>query len=230
MLIAACPNRFNNGVAPIVFPRDGEQAALFAFDGSGSWGSGAETTAWFREWIAATVRDSDDLTPEAVNETLVAAIRELPSDLTDCDFGWTFSLAVILCRQDTVHVAASGSFAAIALNSRGIERLVVPTRLVDELVAHGTISAEEAETHRYRRIICSPCFGADNLPRLIWSQPISWAPGDRIALGDAALPRFLETRDFRLDPNNPIQLRDAVERYGGSSTSTAIVGFPACSG
>lgn len=218
--ISVCRNRYSNGVEPLVVETQ-TGCVVYAFDGSGSWGTGGEAAAWFREWIATKSRISPQ-SVDAVTDLLSAAIRELPPEIVDCDgFGWAFSLAVIICRDGTVQVGSSGSVAALAVRSESIDRLFAPSRLVDELVKCGTISADEVENHKYRSVISSRFFGADDSPELQWCQPIPLCDGDRIVVGHAATPRFLETHAFRF--TSATELRDAIENYGGSSTATVIV-------
>jgi hypothetical protein len=218
-LISVSANRFSGAVEPLVVnTRHGQ--VVYALDGSGSWGTGVEAAAWFREWIASNSKVFEP-SPQSVTEALVTAIQSLPDDITDCEFHWSFSLAVAICGSDTVQIGSSGSLAAIALCPNELKHLFVPTRLIEELVSHGTISADEAQSHKYARIISSPFFGADNGAELQWSDPIPWCDDDRVVLGDAALPRFLEAHEFTF--RTAIELRDAIEGFGGSSTSTVIV-------
>ena len=218
-MILVCANRFASGVEPLVVNRAGV-CIVYAFDGSGSWGAGAEAAAWFRNWIAKE-SDGASTSPETIMELLAAGIRALPSEITGCDFHWEFSLAVAICRTDTVQVGASGSIAALAIRSKGFDRLFVPKRLVDELVTHGTILPAEGKNHQYRRIFCGPFIGADNNPELHWCAPISLFDGDRLVLADAALPHLLEKYDFTF--GNAVELRDAIEKYGVSTTPTVIL-------
>jgi len=225
-LISLCSSRFPTGVEPLVvqFPSG---CIVYALDGSGSWGTGAEASAWFRNWIA---EESDDsiTSPQKVTELLAAGIRAIPHEITECDFHWAFSVAVAICQSKCVQVGASGSIAAIGIRLNGFERLFVPNMLVDELISRGSISRNDAHFQKYRRICCGPFFGFDNNHELNWSAPFQLCDGDRVVLGDAVLPDFLDNRKFTF--TTAVETRDAIENYGGSSTPTVIVDHPVTGG
>lgn len=234
-MIATCKSRYSDSVEPLVVPKPNGQVAVYCFDGSGAWGNGNEAAAWFREWVALRSGESDEISPSAINGLLRAGIRVIPSSVTDCEYHWAFSLSVVICSPQEVYVGGSGSFAVVALRGLEMERLRAPMRLVDELVARGEISPDQAKTHRFRRVICRHAvgvgaFGMNDEVDLAWSQPSKWADGDRIVIGDAALPKYLEKVDFELQTSIASEIRDAVEAYGGSSAPTAVIGFPETSG
>jgi len=221
-LISTCPNRFAQGVDALVI-KTGGGYLVYVLDGTGSWGAGVEAAAWFRWWISSE-SSSSVYSPAAVMKLLAAGLRVLPRDLSDDGFHWSFSLAVAICGSNSIQIGASGSIAAVAMSAAGIDRLFAPRRLVDDLVTQGTIALDEAETHKYRRIICGPFFGQDNTAELEWSREVAWSDCNRVVLGDAALPRFLDTHEFVFE--TAIQLRDAVELFGGASMPTVILTPP----
>lgn len=229
-MIAACSHRFPAAVDPLVIRKPNGQVIAFVMDGCGSWGAGDEAAAWFREWIAERECDSDEATPETITASLHSAIKALPTAIRDCDFHWSFSLTVAICRIDSIVIGGAGSVAAVAIRPSGIDRLFVPVRLVDELLARGTISRDEVKNHKYGKVICSPFFGVDDKPELNWSSEVFCAPGDRVILADVAVFSLLEADASFADTTDPVTLRDAIESYGGSSSGTAILQFPINSG
>lgn len=222
-MISACPNRYTDCVEPLVYSRSDGQEALFLFEGSGSWGAGAKAAAWFREHIADRHEASTVFTPDSITETLTYLIHRLPKQFSEDDFGWQFSLAVAIVGHNKVYVSAAGSFSAVVTHARTntVEHLVKPIRLVDELVLRGNIPASEAKTHPLRHIVCGPFFGMERVVPLIWTEHSLLRSGDRIVLGDPALPSFFDTVPF--DPLEVKMLRDEIERFGGRSSPTAIV-------
>jgi len=222
-VITACSNRYPNGVEPLVYSKPSGPEALFLFDGSGSWGSGAEAAAWFREQIAGKFRNPDEISPNSVNQTLTDLIPTLPKQIAEED--WSFSLAVVIIERTAIHVGALGSISVLALRGNSLMRLYSPVRLVDELVSSGRITVAEAETHQFRRMISSTFFGAEGAC-LNWSE--ASLLDDKIILGDAALPRFLELQAVPFNFDDVNELRDDVERYGGTSSPTGIIDVGFC--
>lgn len=222
-MIFSCSSRFPGAIEPLVYSQPDGSESVFLFDGNGSWGSGVEAAGWFREQLADLIHEPDGITPTSIEGTLNELLEILPEHFVNDAFGWQFSLAIVVVEQSTVHVAATGSFAALALCGNVVQRLVAPMRLVEGLVSKGIISKAKAETnHRYRRLITAHQFGT-NGAQLKWCGPTIMESGDRIVLGDAELPHLLESQKIAFDTLDVIQLRDEIEKCGGCSSPTALI-------
>lgn len=139
-------------------------------------------------------------------------------------------MAVAICDRTTVHVGAIGAFSAVAIRTQVVQRLVTPIRLIDEFVSRGVVPAAEAANHRYRHWIVGPYFGMEGGKQLNWVESTGLGPGDRIVLGGTALPHFLDKQKIPINTWDAEQLRDEVERCGGSTSPTGIVTIGAGTG
>ncbi|WP_437828058.1 hypothetical protein [Sorangium sp. So ce1153] len=223
-MIDVCAGRYKSSTPPLVrCSSDDRSQIVVLFDGSGSWGTGAEAAAWCRESLAANLAVGPDFTHTEFTQALEAAAATL-SDVTRAnEWGWSFSVAAIVIRDSVVYGLAAGGFS-IGLLREGapMRRLFAPDRLVDELVRTGQLSHGDAKTSTYRRILLSPCFG-DKPDALRTRAQEALQPGDRVILGDPDLLDLLAT----LPPDAPvpraIELRDRVEQLGGQSCPTAVL-------
>lgn len=219
-LIDAVSSRHYGSTEPLLLHPKNEQSALLMFDGSGSWGTGVEAASWFRDWPAM---NGNCESREAVNASLRCGIDHLPLTITDDDFHWSFSIVVAIVQNGTVQIGASGGFAAVMHSNSSIKPLFTPARFIDELVAHGHVSESDAEGHKYANILCGPFFGVDDQVNLTWSGPRQLYSDSQVLIGGPALQRYLTANVTSLSQIDPQSLHDAVDRYAGVSTPTAII-------
>ena len=225
-MIVACPSRYVGSAEPLILQNQHGQTILFISDGSGSWGNGVEAAAWFREWFALN-QNAERVTPATVTSTLQAGIRELPQSISNDAYGWSFSIVIVIIDENMIQVGCCGGLAVTAVSDESVCPLFMPARLIDELVARGDVLESEAEKYKFSRLIGGPFFGPDCLngvEELHWVAPIVRSSYALVAVGDPALPRYLDTfsrHDLLL--TDPIALRDAVEVFGKGSAPTAII-------
>lgn len=224
-MITACSSRFERDCPPLMWCASAAHAGVVLLDGVASWGSGAEAAAWTRERLAREFADAPPAGPRELSDALAVAIAAMPHSIASDDWGWSFSAAALLIADGRLHAATLGRHAIVMVRSRGTIVLATPARLVDDLVASGQIAAADAERHELSGILKGPFLG-EACADLPWAAPIAVDEGDRVLVGDAALPRLLELHGLELR-TDPIQLRDAVEHGGGRSSSTAIIAFEA---
>src|SRR5262249_5371346 len=149
----SCGSRFERGCAPLLWSGSDASEAVLLLDGVGSWGAGAEAAAWFRARLAAFVAGRRELTTSAISDALSGFVSELPPEIRDADFGWSFSFGAALLVGSKIHVATRGGLSVVLLRGDAIHTVHKPARLIDDLVALGHIRADEAEQHDLRRVL-----------------------------------------------------------------------------
>jgi hypothetical protein len=195
-------------------------------DGSGSWGSGVEAAAWFRDWLAERHHDAELVTPETVAATLRAGIRELPPAISNDLYHWSFSVIAVIADEFMIQLGACGGLAAVAVSGLRVEPLITPTRAIDELIAQGHVTPVDAERHKFANLLSGPFFGVDGSDQMRWISPVAKADYSLIAIGESSMPRYLSTRGQTQFPSDPIVLRDSVEAFSGRCAPTAIITLP----
>lgn len=195
-------------------------------DGSGSWGTGVEAAAWFRHWLANSLKGGDTITTTTITEILQAGIERLPLHIKNDDFHWTFSVVAMIADKATIQLGTCGGFAVSTLSPSQVVSLFAPIRLIDQLVQQGVVREAEAESHKWGRIICGPFFGVGNQDDLIWIHPIATARQTQILIGESGLHRYLQAQPCPKWQTDPLALRDAVEKFSGRSAPTAILSIP----
>lgn len=225
-LISACTSRYAGTADPLIIETP-SQTVLFMTDGSGSWGSGVEVAAWFRDWLAYAHKGADTVTATTIAKALQAGIEQLPSHIKNDDFGWwSFSIVAMIVDKTTIQIGACGAFAASTISPSQVVPLFAPARLIDQLVEQGVIRESEAESHKWSRIISGPFFGADNHIDLIWIHPIATTRQTQILIGESGLNRYLQAQPSPKWQTDPLVLREAVEKFSGRSAPTAILSMP----
>lgn len=152
-------------------------------------------------------------------------MTDLPAQIREDEWGWSFSVAVAVAQGNVVQVGVSGAFSVVAALGGAVQPLWMPPRLIDELVARGHVRSEDAEQHELRHIHTGPFFGEHT--ELTWLDPIELQAGSKVALGHAALARLVQHGSVQLD-GDAASLRDAVEAHGGGSFATAVVDAQPC--
>lgn len=223
-MIDVCAGRYNLSTPPLVRGSpDNRSQIVVLFDGSGSWGAGAEAAAWCRESLAANLVVGPDFTDTEFTQALEASAATLSDAIRADEWGWSFSVAAVVIRDSVVHGLAAGGFS-IGLLREGapMRRLFAPDRLIDELVRTGQLSPDDAKTSIHRRLLLSPCFG-DKPDALRTRAQEALQSGDRLILGDPDLLDLLATLPPDASVPRAIELRDRVEQLGGRSCPTAVL-------
>ena len=116
-MISACTNRFPDAPAPLMktFP-DGSSLVLL-MDASGSWGNGGEASQWFRAKLPSQLESSKAHGLSGILEVLSTLAPGLPKEIGESEFGWGFSVCVLLLHRDSLDVAIAGGFSSTLLKA-----------------------------------------------------------------------------------------------------------------
>jgi hypothetical protein len=195
---------------------------VLLMDAAGSWGHGAAAAPWFRERLDQAAASWDDLSLDDLAVALLRIRREIPPDMADEEFGWDFSVAALLVRDEVVHVTGLGSFLAVLVDGEGTKVLMAPVTLADRLVQEGAMSEAQARQFPHGDVLINPAFGPGEgvLPA---PQVFPVRPGNRILVGDRRLARTITQDPELANLSDPVRIRDRVEQHGGISLATALL-------
>jgi serine/threonine protein phosphatase PrpC len=162
--------------------------------------------------------DFEHADTEKVRKTVDEAVRNANGEImalgevdpTMCKMGTT--IVFLLCVADKVYVGGVGDSPAFRLAGGKIEKVTKDHSLTQALVDAGTISADEARTHRFKnvlwRYIGTKEGGTGTEPRVF-----------ELAQGD----RFLLCSDGAVDGVSLEQLKGILEKPGDPQTAADAV-------
>ncbi len=160
-------------------------------DGMGSWGTGLETAAWTRAYLAERWRRSVPGTMEAVAGDILAACDAIPAELRDDTFGYGFSGAAVLVSAGSVQVAAAGQLAVYRVGASGAVPLFRPRMLIDGLLERGEIQAAEVDGFAHQHVCIQPLLADGGQSALVRSGPHEVPAGDAVIVAHLDLMRLL---------------------------------------
>ena len=186
-----------------------------------------ETFKWFAQFKA---REEDQVLADfqralgQANARILAEAAERP-ELHG--MGTTLTLAYSL--NDELFVAHVGDSRCYLSRNRALHRLTSDHTLVEEMISHGALSAEEAVNHRWRHVITNVVGGDDPKVR-VELHKVHLEAGDVVLLcsdgltemlSEAEIGRILQTE---ADPERACRLLvDRANEAGGRDNITVVV-------
>jgi hypothetical protein len=87
---------------------------VLLMDAAGSWGQGAAAARWFRERLDQAAASWADLSLDDLAVALLSIRRDVPPEMADEEFGWDFSVAALLVKDEAVHVTGLGHVGSVS--------------------------------------------------------------------------------------------------------------------
>ena len=138
---------------------NGRQSLAAIIDGAGSWGTGHEAADLSRSILGALwAHETGWSTAQIVQDVTDAAART-PDSLRDAEFGWSFSVTVLLCSDGVVESVAAGLYRVDVRGPGPTKTLFRPLMVIDDLLAKGALTPDNAETFRHQDVCLGPFVG-----------------------------------------------------------------------
>jgi protein phosphatase len=162
----------------------------------------------------------------AVVEASDAVLRYSDDDRTARGMGSTLTAAIIW--NGCAYVAQIGDSRAYLLRQGGLHQITEDQTLVNDLVAQGTLTREQARTHPQRNMI-TQALGSPQPLRVALTRLVL-RRGDRLLCcsdglhGEVVDARILEVLDQGLSPRRSLELLvDEALAHGGRDNITGII-------
>ena len=199
-------------------------------DGMGGHAGGGQASAIAIDAIREAFTEAKIITRELADRVLDAANRMILEQAARNNWegmGTTFIL--VFLDDDTWQVANIGDSRVYVVKNREIYPLTRDHSLVAELLASGSITADEAKTHPHRNILTN-ALGASDGPRIEWRE-ISADDADYLLLCSDGLHSMIDDDDIlsiTLTPELSVEektamLIDAANKMGGYDNITVIL-------
>ncbi|SEC05938.1 protein phosphatase [Paramicrobacterium humi] len=201
-------------------------------DGMGGYSAGEIASAAVVDRLSALAATGADVTEAGIEEALRGAVKDLADSDEDIDAGTGTTVTGIVFSPDgddaTWNVFNIGDSRVYVLRDEELEQVTTDHSVVQELIAIGAISPEEAETHPHGNVITRAVgFTEDPVPDYL-RRPVEagtrWvicSDGLTKELTDFGIQHFLERGAEPLDAAN-LMIEAAVEN-GGRDNVTVLV-------
>ena len=163
----------------------GAESLAAIVDGSGSWGTGREAANLSRAHLESRWRSARGWSLSELQADIVEAAARTPETLRAEEFGWSYSVTVLLCSPALVEVLAAGLFRVDVLTRAGSEVLFRPRMLVDDLQAGAAHSEVDIVAFPHRDVCLGPFVG-DEVPLATARHELG--PDETIVVTHAARP------------------------------------------
>lgn len=217
---------------------DADGRFFIVADGMGGQAAGEKASELATELVPQKLKQALSFQDDA-SEKVVKAIEDAVSHANheiialgelDPNFHNMGTTLVMLVRvAERVYVVGVGDSRAYRLRGNDFEQLTTDHSLTQALIAAGTITAEEAETHRYRNVLYR-YLGTKEGSSGTESIELSPQPGDRFLLcsdgvtdgvDDSLLIELLQAKS---DPQETAKaIVSAAEKGGSKDNITCIV-------
>lgn len=178
------------------------------------------------------VADAGVVTPKAIEKALVGAVKDIAShpETTDDGTGTTLTGVYLDTSEKTPHWVTLniGDSRVYLMRDRSIEQITTDHSVVQELIASGRLSPEEAENHPYGNVITRAVGPSESVaPDYIRLDVVD---GDRFVICSDGLTK--ELTDYGIqhflienaDPTDAVNaMMDAALENGGRDNVTIIV-------
>jgi len=209
-------------------------------DGMGGQAAGEKASEMAVELIAGKLeqlidnqRDSDDKVLESIDEAVSYANLEIIAcgqiDAAAHSMGTT--IALIVRAGERLFVAGVGDSPVLLLRDETVEQLTTDHSLTQALIDAGTITPEDAVTHRYRNVLYR-YLGTKDGGTGADAKIIEPQPGDRFVICSDGVTNGLDLEALRKlvesfdDPQAAAEaVVDAAEQGGSKDNITAMVLF-----
>jgi hypothetical protein len=204
----------------IVRAESGAHVCLAVVDGWGSWGNGAQAAAWVRDCLDAAWRRKLPTTAHSFADELAEALRALPPDLRDPEFGCGFSVAALVARDGEVGVCAAGLYGVDVVGAAGVLHLYRPRYLSDRLIEEqGVTPAELAEMAFADVYVGSLVEDAAGRP---WALGLcTLGASDSIIIARRAVLEVV-AREAGRAPSSAVELQGRIAREQGGDAPVVI--------
>lgn len=208
-----------------------ERGVYFVADGMGGHEGGARASAAAVE-VLCSLAESDNVTLEQLHATVRDAHRAVTQIATQPGrhAGTTMTGAVVVQRDGvpTWLVANVGDSRTYRFIDSQLQQITVDHSLVQELVAAGEVSPEEARTFARRHVITRALGGTVEPEPDCWSLPM--VPGERLLICSDGLTEDVSVAQIsevlRQQPHPQLaadQLVNAALLAGGRDNVTVVV-------
>ena len=139
-------------------------------DGMGGHAGGGQASTITVDTLKRKLENARVINKSAVEDALAeadAGIQEVAGEMHWEGMGTTLVLAY--CEDDLWEIAHIGDSRAYAVSGGAIVAVTKDHSLVEELLAHGTITQEEARLHPHRNVL-TRALGVNGDPVPEWSQ------------------------------------------------------------
>ena len=217
-----------------VLPTEEGGMLLMVCDGMGGMGHGDKASAIAVEALAAHMKVGAGFPPERLRQAIRQADIRVRDELCSGTRGFPGSTAVLVYVVDAMgHVAWGGDSRAYLIRDGAVVERTRDHKLVDELVAAGQLSEEEAKISSLAHVVTRALGGRSNTEKPIsgstLGHPWKFLHGDAFVIcsdgvcdliTDDELPGLLAGAEPSEATRNIVQL--ALER-GGHDNITVIV-------
>ncbi len=147
-----------------------KQAVYAVADGMGGHAGGGQASAIAIDVIRHALIDALDINRERVNATLAMANEMILEEAARKGWeGMGTTCALAFLSDSAWEVAHIGDSRVYVVKDKGIYSLTKDHSLVAELLANGSISADEARTHPHRNILTN-ALGGQEYMRIEWNS------------------------------------------------------------
>jgi len=143
----------------------GSQVIAAIVDGSSSWGTGREAADFTRNALG-NLWPRRPMSASLIAQDIADVVEQVPAHLRSDDFGWSFSITVILLSGTLLETVAAGFYRVDVLRHGGTINIFRPAMLVDQLIASGQLAAHEVDTFPHRGVCIGPFAGDSNAAQL----------------------------------------------------------------
>lgn len=157
----------------------GSQVLAAIVDGSGSWGSGREAADFTRDALA-NLWPRRPMSASLIAQDIADVVQDVPAHLRSDDYGWAFSIAVVLLGHTLLETVAAGSYCVDVIRHDATINLFRPAMLVDELVRRGELAANEVHSCPHGGVCIGPFVGDSYaVPLALASRAVARRPRRR---------------------------------------------------
>lgn len=199
-------------------------------DGMGGHNAGEVASAIVVDQFADLV-GQDDLTPETIAESLIAAYDRITKIASESTRGAGTTVALVSTAWDDDQAAwivmNLGDSRVYRLSNGDFEQISIDHSVVQELVDRGEITAAEARVHPYRNMVTRALGPGPNsrpdfwlLPAMLGDRFVICSDGVNGELEDSIIETILREADDIIDV--PRTLVDRAVEAGGRDNATVV--------
>lgn len=192
---------------------DGSRAVAAVADGAGFWGRGSEAAKFVADELQTYWRRRVPSADEVVSD-LQEALKRLPPGIRNDEDGHDFCFAAVVVEGAVVTALARGWYGVAAFRNDRVDIVHQPRMWVEEQVAAGFLSEEEAENHPLRHVYAGPTVNASDSTLTRYAL----APASPLCVAEGTVLRRLVRRSLV-----PATTAAAVQRLDSERTHAVIL-------
>lgn len=215
-------SRFPDNVGPVLLDAGTEESRVLAIlDGTGSWEAGDEEARTVATLLRSMWPANVPVSAEALMRDIESAtelIGTLPSDDSFGRPGFSFAAAIV--SGDGVSILSCGSYATLHVHDGVVDVLYRPLFWIDEQVSIGTLTQDEARSHRLRHVYSGPLLSRGGTTGCKETGPVR---AGRIVIATMELARKLLEIPAALWSRKPADAIQQIEQDGAAHMRPVVI-------